>query len=168
MAGAALLSLFKRSSSCQPGQTCEKPTSKVLTDGVPGIVFGIFIIVSLIVLSILYHRRKKQDDLEDLEDRRRHDGYYVRDGLTRFGDPADADSIIDYSRDGPSQRNFVYQSAPSNASSGALFAEYRQDEAPHYASSTAVTESTSDITPKRTEDGWRNLIGPDQKPDRPH
>ncbi|CAG8027553.1 unnamed protein product [Penicillium nalgiovense] len=81
-----LLTVFRR--DCNGDETmssCTKPTSAAVTIGIPAAITGVLLLTAIIVLIILYHKRMRRDNREDLEDRQRNSGFYARYATQRFG-----------------------------------------------------------------------------------
>ncbi|KAJ0418880.1 hypothetical protein BJY00DRAFT_287177 [Aspergillus carlsbadensis] len=57
----------------------EKPTSLVLTAGVPAIITGIIVLTGVTVCCILFHRRQRHEDRADERYRAKPVGYYELD-----------------------------------------------------------------------------------------
>ncbi|OQD90482.1 hypothetical protein PENANT_c001G08411 [Penicillium antarcticum] len=101
--------------------SCTKPTSQALTVGVPAAITGVLLLTAIIVLVVLYFKRQRRDDREDLEDRKRTSGFYGRYAQQRFGSQA--------AGQGQAQRG-----APTSSrrSSGESFFDYKQEDYGRY------------------------------------
>ncbi|CAI7569618.1 unnamed protein product [Penicillium bialowiezense] len=118
-----LVTLFRREcNGDESASSCSKPTSRALTVGVPAAITGFLLITAIIVLVILYFKRQRRDDREDLEERQRDSGFYANYATQRFG------------AGGAQQGQGPRKAYPteSRRSSGESFFDYKQDHGPYH------------------------------------
>lgn len=76
---------------------------------------------AIIVLVVLYFKRMRRDDREDLEDRQRDSGFYGNYATQRFG-----------TRNENTQGTRRAHKTESRRSSGESFIDYKQDHGPYH------------------------------------
>ncbi|OQE44353.1 hypothetical protein PENCOP_c002G02355 [Penicillium coprophilum] len=116
-----LLSIFRR--DCNGDETmssCTKPTSSAITIGIPAAITGVLLLVAIIVLIVLYHKRMRRDNREDLEERQRDSGFYARYATQRFG------------AEGAPPSNGRAYASESRRSSGESIYDFKQDHGPYH------------------------------------
>jgi hypothetical protein len=75
--------------------------------------------IAIIVLIVLYRKRMRRDDREDLEDRQRDSGFYARYATQRFGNEG---------AEAPKGRPYT----ESRRSSGESIYDFKQDHGPYH------------------------------------
>ncbi|CAG8903458.1 unnamed protein product [Penicillium egyptiacum] len=116
-----LLTVFRR--DCNGDETmssCTKPTSAAVTIGIPAAISGVLLLTAIIVLIILYHKRMRRDNREDLEDRQRDSGFYARYATQRFG-----------TEGAPPSNGRAYASESRRSSGDSIF-DFKQDHGPYH------------------------------------
>ncbi|KAJ5200670.1 hypothetical protein N7491_008524 [Penicillium cf. griseofulvum] len=117
-----ILSVFRR--DCNGDETmssCTKPTSSAVTIGIPAAISGVLLLIAIVVLIVLYHKRMRRDNREDLEDRQRDSGFYARYATQRFGNEGEG---------APPSKGRPY--AESRRSSGESIYDFKQDHGPYH------------------------------------
>lgn len=84
------------------------------------LTFPSLLITAIIVLVILYFKRQRRDDREDLEERQRDSGFYGNYATQRFG------------AGGAQQGSRKAYPTESRRSSGESFFDYKQDHGPYH------------------------------------
>ncbi|KAJ5876314.1 uncharacterized protein N7529_001898 [Penicillium soppii] len=135
--------------------SCEKPTSKVLTIGIPAAITGVIVAVAIIVCGTIYYRRHKRDQLADLEDVSPAQRLYAYDNSTRINRrPGHAPT-----NDGPGgyngPLNMPNHTSRSRYNSESPFSDLYESRNEHALS----TFEYSGGTPHQREDGTRILVG---------
>ncbi|KAJ5329587.1 hypothetical protein MYU51_007195 [Penicillium brevicompactum] len=115
-----LITLFRRDGNGDESVSGPKPTSRALTVGVPAAITGFLLLTAIIVLVILYFKRQRRDDREDLEERQRDSGFYGNYATQRFGTAG--------AQQGPRKA----YATESRRSSGESFFDYKQDHGPYH------------------------------------
>ncbi|CAI7633647.1 unnamed protein product [Penicillium glandicola] len=117
-----LLTVFRR--DCNGDETmssCTKPTSAAVTIGIPAAISGVFFLTAIVVLIVLYHKRMRRDDREDLEERQRDSGFYARYATERFGTEGQ-----------PPRSTPQAYASESRRSSGESIFDFKQDHGPYH------------------------------------
>ncbi|OJJ51233.1 hypothetical protein ASPZODRAFT_12071 [Penicilliopsis zonata CBS 506.65] len=133
-----MLSFLRRSSCDGSANECEKPTSQMLTMGVPLIISSTLVVTAFAVLTYLYYKRRNRDDREDREERAQGIGYYARDE-----DVEDLEPTYRQPGNKAANRHDDFYPASSRRGSDASFLDVKDPNGPYHLSD--LSESTSTV-----------------------